>query len=234
MPLDARGRPADARGVFRCLIATGNPHKLEEFRALLGAGVRVVSAREIPGGPAPAETGQTFEANARLKALAWAVHLAAGAGDPVVEWVLADDSGLEVDALDGAPGVHSARFAAADGVHPRNAPDAENNSKLLRLLAGVPDAQRGAQFRCVLALTPVLRGLASGELDARTRCFEGICRGRIAREASGKYGFGYDPLFIPDGLDRSFAALGDALKSRISHRARASEALRAGGFPGTT
>jgi XTP/dITP diphosphohydrolase len=117
---------------------------------------------------------------------------------------------LEVDALGGAPGLHSARYTGSDG----NAPDAANNAKLLRELDGVADGNRGAQFQCVLALT------ALGQA-AEVRTFEGICRGRIAQAQTGQGGFGYDPLFVPDGHDLSFAELGREVKNTISHRARA-------------
>ena len=137
--------------------------------------------------------------------------------------MLADDSGLEVDALGGAPGVHSARFAALDDLTRRgNSPDAENNAKLLNLLQDVPEASRGARFRCVLALVEVSEG--SGQ--AEPFVFQGACEGRIARQPSGVGGFGYDPLFIPTGETASFAELGAVVKNRMSHRARALQELR--------
>jgi XTP/dITP diphosphohydrolase len=142
-------------------------------------------------------------------------------------FVLADDSGLEVDALGGVPGVHSARFAALDDGRKGNSPDAENNAKLLRLLSGVPEGSRAARFRCVLALTPVTHGASPDDLAEATRCFDGTCEGRIARAPSGQGGFGYDPLFIPEGHAVSFAELGEAMKNRLSHRARALAKLKA-------
>ena len=143
-------------------------------------------------------------------------------------WVLADDSGLEVDALNGAPGVHSARFAAVDALQDGNTPDADNNAKLLRLLRDVPAETRTARFRCVLALTPVVsEPVASaspvcyaGEAP-QTQIFDGACEGRIDFAPRGHGGFGYDPLFIPNGYKQSFAELGASVKDRISHRAQA-------------
>ena len=124
--------------------------------------------------------------------------------------MLADDSGLAVDALHGSPGVHSARFAGDNG----NSTDEANNAKLLRALTGVTVDDRGAQFQCVLALS------ALGKAN-EVRTFDGICCGRIAQTESGQGGFGYDPLFIPDGHELTFAELGPLVKNTISHRARA-------------
>jgi len=212
--------------VIRCFIATGNAHKVEELRGLLGAGISLGSQRDLETRVEPDENGATFEANARIKSAAWARHLGALPDGSPADWVLADDSGLEVEVLGGAPGVHSARFAALDDGRPGNSPDAENNAKLLRLLDCVPDERRQARFRCVLAFTPVLPGAGDSDLQARTRCFDGVCSGRIVRAPSGSGGFGYDPLFVPDGYAQSFAELGEAVKRRLSHRARAAEALR--------
>jgi non-canonical purine NTP pyrophosphatase (RdgB/HAM1 family) len=137
-------------------------------------------------------------------------------------FVLADDSGLEVDFLHGAPGVYSARFAAMDVSASGNSTDAENNAKLLRLLQGTPLEARTARFRCVLALIE----LTSASSTAAARLFEGACEGRISLQPSGAGGFGYDPLFVPDGFKESFAELGEEVKNRISHRARALAGLR--------
>lgn len=199
-------------------FASGNAHKAAEMAALLAPAVQVVSAA---GGRHPKvdETGATFRENARIKAAGWAQWLDSHGLFPEAEWVLADDSGLEVDALDGAPGVYSARFAS--GEPSGNSPDAANNAKLLRLLADVPPARRGARFRCALAL--VKRPVAEG---APALTFDGACEGRIAETPTGEGGFGYDPLFVPDGFSLSFAALGAGVKSRLSHRARAVAALR--------
>jgi non-canonical purine NTP pyrophosphatase (RdgB/HAM1 family) len=136
-------------------------------------------------------------------------------------YALADDSGLEVDALGGAPGVQSARFAALDAGGAGNSPDRANNDKLLRLLERVPPARRTARFRCVLAVRRLFWPFA-----AETVFFEGLCEGRIALQPAGGGGFGYDPLFVPDGYAQTFAELGEAVKNSLSHRARALEKLR--------
>ena len=135
-------------------------------------------------------------------------------------FVLADDSGLEVDALNGAPGVHSARFAAMDKTE--NSHDADNNAKLLRLLKEVPLEKRTARFRCVIALTKINPQSAI----RNPQLFDGACDGRIQFAASGHGGFGYDPLFVPDGFTQSFAELGEDLKIKLSHRAKALAKLK--------
>jgi XTP/dITP diphosphohydrolase len=202
------------------VLATRNAHKVAEIREILGGNIRLLSQHDFPGAPAVAEDAATFAGNAAKKAEGLAAWLAAnacaaGAGRP--DYVLADDSGLEVDALGGAPGVHSARFAADDAGGTANSSDADNNAKLLRLLEGVPPERRAARFRCVLALV-------GGE--QATRLFEGRCEGRIARAPAGTGGFGYDPLFVPEGCAQSFAELGEEVKNKISHRARALAELR--------
>jgi len=203
-------------------LATGNAHKIDEVRSILGPGFAVLSQRDTSVRFDVPETADSFEGNAALKALAWAAYLRTDICNLGAEWVLADDSGLEVDGLNGAPGVHSARFAALDTGAAGNSPDADNNAKLLRLLADVPAAGRAARFRCVLALVPV----ATPRPDA-IRHFSGTCPGRIQIEAAGMGGFGYDPLFIPDGHTRSFAELGAEVKNRLSHRAQALARLKA-------
>lgn len=212
------------------LLATRNRHKVEEIRGILGATIGYRILTDWPDAPQLEETGRTFAENARqkvLQVLDWLDRKAAGDAKaelpPEGLWVLADDSGLEVDALGGAPGVESARFAALDTGAPGNSSDAENNAKLLRLMVGVPDGQRGARFRCVLALGRWPRTGEVGELH----CFEGVCEGHIGWEPRGPGGFGYDPLFYPRGFDRTFAELGEGVKNRISHRARALAALAA-------
>jgi XTP/dITP diphosphohydrolase len=135
-------------------------------------------------------------------------------------FVLADDSGLEVDALNGAPGVHSARFAALD--QNENSPDADNNAKLLRLLQGVPLEKRTGRFRCVIALAEINPQSAI----RNPQLFDGACAGRIQFSASGGGGFGYDPLFVPDGFTQSFAELGEDVKNQLSHRAQALAKLK--------
>lgn len=209
------------------VLATRNRHKVEEIRAILGEGLRYRVLPDWPDAPELLETGRTFAENATLKAtqvLAWLARRAVNSGEPdpgTPWWVLADDSGLEVDALGGAPGVDSARFAALDTGTPGNSPDAENNAKLLRLLAGVPAERRTARFRCVLALARWPDPLPVEPV----RLFEGVCEGRIRQTPSGTHGFGYDPLFVPEGYDLTFAELGSDIKNRISHRARALDAL---------
>lgn len=197
-------------------IATANAHKIDEFRHLLGGRHLVLSFRDTSARIDVPETTDTFEGNATLKAVAWARYLAIDACNLGVEWVVADDSGLEVDALGGAPGVHSARFAALEHGKEGNSPDADNNAKLLRLMQGVPEEQRGSRFRCVLAVAPL-----SDPNPSAVRCFSGACEGRLLRAATGSHGFGYDPLFQPAGEDRSLAELGPEIKARVSHRARA-------------
>ncbi|MCC5804851.1 MAG: non-canonical purine NTP pyrophosphatase [Opitutales bacterium] len=197
---------------MRLILASNNPHKEIEFVRLLGAsGVEIAGAETVGGMPPVDETGTTFRENARLKAEALRPRL--GAED----FALADDSGLEVDALGGAPGVRSARFA---GPH---ASDADNVAKLLQALEGVPVPRREARFVCVLCV--VGRG---GE----ARYFAGTCEGRILGTAAGAEGFGYDPVFQPAGYEGSFASLGKTVKDRLSHRARAAKALRAAALSG--
>jgi XTP/dITP diphosphohydrolase len=210
------------------LIATRNTHKVGEIQTILGAGFRCLTLKEFPPAPAVVEDADTFAGNAAKKAVELAKWIA---GRAAVEFVLADDSGLEVDALDGAPGVHSARFAALDKAE--NSKDADNNSKLLRLLKDVPLEKRTGRFRCVIALVPVPRGKTevaspvcfADEFEAQV--FNGDCAGRIQFAASGQGGFGYDPLFVPDGFTQSFAELGEDVKNKLSHRAKALAKLKA-------
>lgn len=207
------------------LIATRNAHKVGEIQAILGAGFRCRALlQEFSNAPVPVEDADSFAGNAVLKARSladWLASLpAARALAAEQAWVLADDSGLEVDALGGAPGIHSARFAALDSASAGNSPDRDNNAKLLRLLAGVLTPKRSARFRCALALVPV------GRADA-PQIFEGTCEGRIDLNPRGADGFGYDPLFIPAGREQSFAELGEETKNRISHRSQALGKLRA-------
>ncbi len=179
----------------RVLFATTNAGKLRELRALVGAALEVVGLSELPPIPEPAEDADTFEDNARLKAQAYA----RASGLPA----LADDSGLCVDALGGAPGVLSARYSPGD--------DRARYEKLLRELQGVPDARRSAAFRCALALALP---------DGTTQVEVGACEGHIAHAPRGTHGFGYDPVFLlPDG--RTLAELSGEEKGRISHRGAA-------------
>ncbi|MGA2243369.1 MAG: non-canonical purine NTP pyrophosphatase [Verrucomicrobiota bacterium] len=214
------------------LIATRNAHKVGEIRAILGTEFRFLTLNDFPAAPQVVEDAGTFAGNAAKKAVELARWAAGKPAAPA--FVLADDSGLEVDALNGAPGVHSARFAALDNAPAQaagNSPDAENNAKLLHLLKEVPLARRTGRFRCVIALVPVpehqLENASpvcfSDEFVAQT--FEGACEGRIQLTPSGRGGFGYDPLFVPDGFAQSFAELGEDVKNKLSHRAKALEQL---------
>jgi XTP/dITP diphosphohydrolase len=219
------------------VVATRNRHKVREIRALLPVRFRCLSLKYFPEAPAVVEDADSFAGNAVKKAVglaAWLAEVAFPAVDPEFKrgsYVLADDSGLEVDALNGAPGVHSARFAALDTGQSGNSSDAENNAKLLRLLASVPEPDKTGRFRCVLALTSVeptpKQTDVAGWLREQTRVFSGVCEGRIMAAPRGVSGFGYDPLFLPAGHDQTFGELGAQVKNRISHRARALEQLRA-------
>lgn len=187
------------------LIATGNPGKLAEYRYLLeGAGYRLLCPADLNMAKPAEESGSTYEENASLKARAYSS--AAGL------LTLADDSGLEVDALGGAPGIYSARFGGA------GASDQDRIAALLTRLRDVPDEQRTAHFMCVIAI-------ASPEGDVEL-C-HGECHGTIATEPRGDNGFGYDPVFYMPSLGRTMAELPSDLKNRVSHRAMASrEAAR--------
>jgi len=187
----------------RLLVSTRNAHKVEEIRAILSSAFEVSDLAILPEMPEVEETGTTFEENATLKAVA-ASLLFEG-------WVIADDSGLEVDALGGAPGVYSSRYAGAD------ATDADNNALLLRNLDGVRGKERSARFRCVIVLARAGRKLAA---------FVGAVEGIIVNERKGAGGFGYDPLFVPDGYCETFGQLPAGVKNRLSHRAQALEKLR--------
>jgi XTP/dITP diphosphohydrolase len=221
--------------MIRLLIATRNLHKLEEIRAILGEAFQYSTLSEWPGAPEVVEDAGSFAGNAAKKAAELAKwRCQTRNGDSEAVFVLADDSGLEVDALKGAPGVHSARFAALDSGITGNSPTAENNAKLLRLLNDVGMERRTARFRCVIALAPVPdaqkensspAGYAD-EVKLGTRLFEGTCEGRIGLEPRGRRGFGYDPLFIPDGYEQTFGELSEAVKNRLSHRARALVGVR--------
>ena len=206
------------------LIATRNAHKAGEIQAILGADFRCLTLKEFPDAPPVAEDAETFAGNATKKAVElakWLMekHPTSNIQHPTPNFVLADDSGLEVDALNGAPGVHSARFAALDKTE--NSHDADNNAKLLRLLKDVPLEKRTARFRCVIALVGI-----NPHPQSAIRNFDGACEGKILFAPRGQNGFGYDPLFVPDGFEQTFAELGDDVKNRLSHRAKALEKLR--------
>lgn len=188
----------------RLLLATQNPGKVREIRrALAGLPLEVVGVAEVLAGPAPAERGRTFSANARAKGLYYSRKWPG--------WTLAEDSGLEIDRLGGAPGVRSARFSS-----PRPS-DAKNIRKVLRLLGPTPSSDRGARFVCVMVLA------RQGKV---VREFRGTVRGRIAPAPRGTSGFGYDPVFYYPRLRRTFAELPDEAKNGISHRGRAVRKLR--------
>ena len=191
----------------RLVLASGNPGKLAELRALLAPlAVELIPQREL-GIESPEETGTTFQANALLKAR----HAAARAHGAA----LADDSGLEVDALGGRPGVWSARFSG------EGASDAANLHRLLAELDGVPDAARQARYHCVIACV-------TSATDPAPLIASGSWEGRIVREPRGSGGFGYDPVFLPVGETRTAAQLPAAEKNAVSHRAQALRALVAG------
>lgn len=192
----------------KLLVATNNPGKVREYEELL-ADLPLSLEFTFPAQEGLAldvdESGDTFEENARIKALAYAQ----ACGLPS----MADDSGLEVDALEGAPGVRSARYAGP------GASDADRYRKLLDALSNVPAEERGARFHCVVALA-----LPDGSVYTA----DGVCEGRIGFVPRGEHGFGYDPIFIVDGHDgRTMAELSPELKNQISHRARALAAIQA-------
>jgi XTP/dITP diphosphohydrolase len=194
---------------LRLVLASGNPHKAAEMRALAADSrlpLEFLSATAFGGMPPVVEDTGTFSGNARRKARALLDRLPAG------HWSLADDSGLCVDALAGAPGVESAYYAGPAG------DAAANLAKLVTAMTDVPPARRGAHFVCVLCLL---------DPSGRESLFEGRCAGRLAAAPDGGGGFGYDPLFIPEGQTATLARLGDAAKNALSHRARAWSALAA-------
>lgn len=201
------------------MLATGNPGKLREFRALLaGLPFELQSLADLGLHP-PQETGTTFLANATLKARHAAALAAAAGPQGTGVAALADDSGLEVDALRGAPGVYSARYAGAGAGAGEALQDARNNSKLAAALAGIPMRERRARYRCVLVL---VREAA----DAAPLVAEGVWEGYILDAPKGAGGFGYDPYFWLPDLGLSAAELDPAQKNRISHRGMAMRTLR--------
>jgi XTP/dITP diphosphohydrolase len=190
----------------RLLLATRNAHKAREIQEILGPEFELRDLTAYPEISEIVESGKSFEENAKLKAIAVSKELPA--------LIIADDSGLEVEALGGAPGIYSARYAG------KNATDEQNVKKLLSELtrAGVKTRQRKARFRCVIALAR-----AGKLLDT----FDGTVEGTIADSPSGSRGFGYDPIFVPNGFEHTFAELPAEVKNRISHRAKAIRALAA-------
>lgn len=185
----------------KLVVATRNPDKLAELVLILqDPELVVVALSEVAPELRTKEDGHTIEENARKKA----VEAATATG----LLALAEDTGLEIDYLDGAPGHRAARFAGEKVSY------TDNVNKVLKLLKGVPVEKRQAQFRCICALAFP---------DGKLKSFEGICPGTIANAAAGGAGFGYDPIFIPDGYDQTFAQLGIEVKNRVSHRAKAAE-----------
>lgn len=183
----------------KLVFATNNAHKLEEIAAILGEKIKLLSLKDIECTADIPETANTLEGNATQKAEY--IYQQYGLD------CFADDTGLEVEALDGAPGVFSARYAGEG----HNSED--NMQKLLQNLQGVTN--RKAQFRTVICLI----------WDGKRYLFEGICKGEIIEEKRGNTGFGYDPIFVPEGYDQTFAELGNDIKNSISHRAKAVELL---------
>jgi XTP/dITP diphosphohydrolase len=181
------------------VIATTNIHKIREFRSLLKPfGLDVLSLRDFPSYIPPEETGETFESNALIKAKSAAAYTG--------KWCLADDSGLIVPALKGAPGVHSARYAGPE------ATDRENYLKLLSAMKNLHDTERFAYFECAIVLASP---------DGTTKYFSGICEGSIVEESRGRNGFSYDTVFRKHEYNKTFAELDEDIKNRISHRRKA-------------
>jgi XTP/dITP diphosphohydrolase len=181
--------------VRKIILASNNRHKIIEIQSLLGSDWRVLGASDVAPGVSWDETGDTFLENARIKVKALRPHTRG--------LILADDSGLCVDALDGAPGVHSSCFGGVEGDHARN------TKRLLEVLKDVPETQRTCHFYCLLLL-----------VDEKNRefQFEGRCQGKISYRPTGTGGFGYDPLFIPEGYSKSLAECTASEKNAISHR----------------
>jgi XTP/dITP diphosphohydrolase len=191
---------------MQLIVATRNAHKAREIQRIFGPAFTVSDLSEHPEIPKIRENGKSFEENAILKAI--------GASRYLPGLIVADDSGLEVDALGGAPGIFSARYAG------KNTTDKQNIDKLLVELArtGAKETKRSARFRCVIALA------RQGELLGT---FEGIVEGTIVERARGSHGFGYDPIFVPHGFEETFAELPPEVKDTISHRAKAIRELTA-------
>jgi len=194
----------------RLLVATTNPHKVREIRTLLAvAPVEIVGLDQLPGIREPEETGRTFDANARLKAQYYAA--AAAQRQARIDLTVAEDSGLVIDALEGAPGVESARFLGADATYP------ERFAEIFRRLDAHPDRPRTARFVCALAVAD-----AHGRIVFETT---GRVEGRIAREARGTAGFGYDPIFYYPPYGRTLAEVDEEAKLHVAHRGHAFRAL---------
>ena len=190
---------------MKLVLATRNEGKVREIGEILKDenGIELLSLRNYPDAPDVVEDGRTYEENAIKKASVLAEYSG--------HLTIADDSGLAVDALDGAPGIHSARYAG------ENASDEDRIVKLLDALQDVPDDRRLGRFICAVAIA---------EDRDRAQVVRGVCEGRIIRTPRGTAGFGYDPIFVPVGYERTFAELGDEIKNQISHRAKALDEAR--------
>ena len=185
--------------MLEIVLATRNGDKIREIKKILNdTNARFLSLEDFPGCPEVVEDGETLEANAKKKALVVSQY--------TKKLSLAEDTGLEVESLGGAPGIHSARFAGEEVTYE------DNNRKLLKLMEKLPLEERRAKFRCVAALASP---------DGRVVTCEGLCEGIIALEMKGESGFGYDPLFLLPEYGKTFAELGEDIKNRISHRAQA-------------
>ena len=199
----------------KIVFATNNKHKLEEIRSILGEGFEVLSLSDIGCHEDIPETSDTLEGNAMQKAQY--------VFDKYGYACFADDTGLEVEALGGEPGIYSARYAALDGDDSISHDSEANMTKLLRKLKGIEN--RKARFRTVIALINNAPLPIGEEMGERLQLFEGIVNGSIIKERRGGEGFGYDPIFQPEGYDKTFAELGNEVKNHISHRARAVQKL---------
>ena len=190
---------------MKLVLATRNPGKVREIGEILKNenGIELLSLRNYPDAPDVVEDGSTYEDNAIKKASVLAEYTG--------HLTIGDDSGLAVDALDGAPGVHSARYAG------ENASDQDRIAKLLDALQEVPYDRRSGRFVCAIAIA---------EPHAQVQVVRGVCEGRIIRTPRGLSGFGYDPIFVPVGYDKTYAELGDEIKNQISHRAKALDKAR--------
>lgn len=185
--------------MLEIVLATRNRDKIREIKKILnGISASLLSLEDFPGCPKVVEDGETLEANAKKKALVVSQY--------TKKLSLAEDTGLEVEALSGAPGIHSARFAGDNCTYE------DNNKKLLKLMEKLSLGERRAKFRCVAALA---------RPDGEVVTCEGVCEGIIAFEMKGESGFGYDPLFLLPEFGKTFAELGEEMKNKISHRARA-------------
>ena len=201
--------------MYKIVFATNNQHKLEEIRSILGEDFEVLSLSDIGCHEDIPETSDTLEGNAMQKAQY--------VFDKYGYACFADDTGLEVEALGGEPGIYSARYAALDGDDSISHDSEANMTKLLRKLEGIEN--RKARFRTVIALITNAPLPIGEEMGERLQLFEGIVNGSIIKERRGGEGFGYDPIFQPEGYDKTFAELGNEVKNHISHRARAVQKL---------